>query len=81
MLFCCITKHVMPKCRPQFEGMRDFRTRTRTKVFRFNQKLRKVLKCSAEFQCRPVGKIRWYWAAKFKNSSYDSYFRPWLQKC
>jgi len=45
-------------CRPQFEGMRDFWTNTRTKVFRFSQKFRKVLKCSTKFQCRPVGKFR-----------------------
>ena len=38
---CCITKHIMPKCQPQFEGMRDFWTSTRRKVFRFNQKFRK----------------------------------------
>jgi len=40
---------------------------TRTKVLRFNQKFIKVLKCSAKFQCRPAGKIRWYWAANFYN--------------
>jgi len=57
---CCITKHLMPKCRPQFEGMHDFWINTRIKVFRFNQKFRKVLKYSAKFQCRSVGKIRWY---------------------
>jgi len=27
---CCITKHVMPKCWSQFEGMHDFWTSTRT---------------------------------------------------
>jgi len=36
-------------------------TSTRTKVFRFNKKFIKVLKCSAKFKCRPVGKIRWHW--------------------
>ena len=56
-----ITKYVMSKCRCPFEGMRDFRTSTRTKVFRFNQKFIKVLKYSAKFKCRPVGKIRWCW--------------------
>ena len=58
---CCITKYVMSKCPCLFERMRDFRTSTRTKVFRFNQKFIKVFKCSAKFKCRPVGKIRWYW--------------------
>jgi len=58
---CCITKYVISKCGCLFEGMRDFRTSTRAKVFRFNQKFIKVLKCSAKFKCRPVGKIRWYW--------------------
>jgi len=58
---CCITKYVMSKCQCLFEGMRDFRTSTRTNVFRFNQKFIKVFKCSAKFKCRPVGKIRWYW--------------------
>ena len=58
---CCITKYVMSKCRCLSEGMHDFRTSTHTKVFRFNQKFIKVLKCSAKFKCRPVGKIRWYW--------------------
>ena len=56
---CCITIELMPKCWSQFEGMRDFWTSTRTKVFRFNQKFRNVLKCCSKFQCRPVGKIRW----------------------
>ena len=58
---CCITKYVMSKCRCLFEGMRDFSTSTRTKVFRFNQKFIKVFKRSAKFKCRPMGKIRWYW--------------------
>ena len=58
---CCITKYVMSKCWCPFEGMRDFMTSTRTKVFSFNQKFIKVLKCSAKFKFRPVGKIRWYW--------------------
>jgi len=29
----------------------------RTKVFTFNQKFGKVMKCSPKFQCRPVGKL------------------------
>jgi len=49
----------MSKCWCLFEGMRDFRTSTRTKVFRFNQKFIIVLEWSAKFKCRPVGKIRW----------------------
>ena len=43
---CCITKHVMPKCWSQFEGMRDFWINALTKVFRLNQKFRKVVKCT-----------------------------------
>ena len=42
---CCITKHVMPKCLSQFEGMRDFWTNALKKVFRLNQKFKKVPKC------------------------------------
>ena len=69
---CCITKYVMSKCRCLFEGMRDFRTSTRTKVFRFNQKFIKVLKCSAKFKCRPVGKIWWYWVWCTNPAAYKS---------
>jgi len=69
---CCITKYVMSKCQCLFEGMRDFRTSTRTKVFRFNQKFIKVLKCSAKFKCRPVGKFRWYWGWCTNPASYKS---------
>ena len=69
---CCITKYVMSKCRCLFDGMRDFRTSTRTKVFRFNQKFIKVLKCSAKFKYRPVGKIRLYWVWYTNPASYKS---------
>jgi len=69
---CCITKYVMSKCRCPFEGMRDFRTSTRTKVFSFNQKFINVLKCSAQFKCRPVGKIRWYCAWGTNPAAYKS---------
>jgi len=34
----------MPKCWSQFEGMRDLWTNALTKVFRLNQKFKKVLK-------------------------------------
>ena len=54
---CCITKYVMAKFWSEFEGMRDFWTSTRTRVFRFSQKIWNVLKWSAKFQCRPVDKI------------------------
>ena len=36
---CCITKREIPECRSKFEGMRDFCTNARRKVFRHNQKI------------------------------------------
>jgi len=40
MALCCITKREIPKCRYEFEGMRDFCTYTACrKVFRYNQKI------------------------------------------
>jgi len=54
----------MSKRQCLIEGMRDFRTSTRTKVFRFNQKFIKVFKCSAELNA-----AQW---VKFGDTGYDA---------
>jgi len=51
----------MSKCRCPFEGMLDFRTSTRKKVFRFNQKF-------IEVQCK-VSAAQW---VKFGGTGYDA---------